>query len=115
MVLEKERRNREFVRAWKNLGLGNDALAERFSMTVGGVKSLKSRLRKKRPELYSQMIDRKAEGKSELPVREKKKVSFYMTPDLVIKLKIAAAAREVTASELAEKLLHRGMAEEGML
>lgn len=114
-MLEKEKRNREFVKAWKNLGMGNEALAERFDMSIGGVKSLKSRLRQKRPELYSQMIDRTAEGKSGIPVRVKKKVSFYMTPDLVIKLKMAAAAREVTASELAEKLLFQAMAEEGML
>jgi len=52
MVLEKKGRNRLFIKAWKEESLGNEALADRFNMTVGSVKSLKSRLRKRYPDLY---------------------------------------------------------------
>ena len=66
------------------------------------------------PELYSRMVDTKPE-RTEMPVTFKRKVSFYLDPDLVKELKIAAVDREVTASDLAEKFLRRAMIEAGIL
>jgi len=52
MVQEKEQRNREFIKAWKEEGLTDKDLRERFNLSEGGVKGLKARLRKKDSSLY---------------------------------------------------------------
>lgn len=114
---EKLGRNQEFVRAWKNLQLGNKELADRFRMTIGGVKSLKSRLRKKDPGLYdSEDLKLSRQVDKEINIRTpRRKISFYLEPKLVVKLKVTAAERQVTASELAGLALRRWMMEEGIL
>lgn len=49
MAFAKEERNREFLQSWQ-AGANNGALAERFGLTIGGVKALKARLRAKSRE-----------------------------------------------------------------
>lgn len=118
MVVEKKERNRVFVEAWKEEGLGNEALASRFGMTIGGVRSLKSRLRKKYPNLYSRMIVKstkqvdKSIG-SKARHRKKRKISFYLPPEMVRAIKVEAVKRDQSASELAEGWLRKALAEEG--
>lgn len=116
-MLEKQERNRQFVKAWKSLRLGNRELAGRFDMTIGGVKSLKSRLRKKDPDLYDRE-DLKLAGQADELIRTqspRRKISFYLEPTLVVKLKVTAAERRTTASELAGVALRRWMVDEGIL
>lgn len=116
-MLEKQKRNQEFVKAWKSLGLGNRELADRFGITIGGVKSLKSRLRKKDPDLYDRedlklgrQVDEAISTRT-----PRRKISFYLEPTLVVKLKVVAAERQTTASELAGVALRRWMFDEGFL
>jgi len=114
--MSKEERNREFVRLWKRLGLGNEELARKFNLSIGGVKSLKARLRKKNPVLYVRTSVRPSREADESNLEGvKKKISFYLPPKMVIKLKVAAAERQVTASELAEAAIRRWMMDEGIL
>ncbi|MFQ6065843.1 MAG: hypothetical protein ACE5K3_01015 [bacterium] len=114
--MSKEERNREFVRLWKRLGLGNEELAQKFDLSIGGVKSLKARLRKKNPGLYARTNVRPSReaGKSNLE-DGKRKISFYLPPKIVIKLKVVAAERQVSASELAEAVFRRWLIDEGLL
>ena len=51
MAKPKTERNRLFIEDWKR-GLKDRALAEKYNMTMGGVKALKGRLREKDPSLY---------------------------------------------------------------
>jgi len=53
MPQEKEQRNKEFIKAWKEERLSNKALGEKFNLSPGGVKGLKARLRAKDPNLYT--------------------------------------------------------------
>ena len=119
MVKEKEERNRDFIKAWKEEGLGNKDLATRFNMMIGGVRSLKSRLRKKYPNLYSRMSVKSTRevGKSissEARHRKSRKISFYLPPEMVRAIKVEAAKRDQSASELAEGWLRKALAEEGV-
>lgn len=52
MSFPKEERNKLFVGDWKGKGLTTEELGIKYSMTAGGVKALKQRLRKKDPSLY---------------------------------------------------------------
>ena len=46
MAKPKSGRNKLFLEDWQG-GLNNESLAERYNLSVGGVKALKSRLRQK--------------------------------------------------------------------
>ena len=52
MAKSKDNRNQEFIKAWKEEGLWDKELQERFGLSPGGVKGLKARLRKKGQLLY---------------------------------------------------------------
>ena len=52
MSFPKKERNRLFIGDWKGKGLTNEELGIKYSMTPGGVKALKQRLRVKDRSLY---------------------------------------------------------------
>ncbi|MQY69762.1 MAG: hypothetical protein GH145_02725 [Firmicutes bacterium] len=114
MALEKQERNKEFIRCWKTLGMGNKELAEKFGLSPGGVKGLKGRLRKKHQELYidEQEIKRQVDKSSNRQIEEKRKACYYLSVGLAQKIKIEAVKRNVSASELVEDSLSRVLSNE---
>jgi len=121
MALEKQERNKEFIRAWKKLGMGNKELAEKFDLSPGGVKGLKARLRKKYSELYvdGEEIKRQSDKGTSSQVdkatnrqiEKKRKACYYLSPGLAQKIKIAAVKRDTSASQLVEGWLSRALLE----
>lgn len=111
MALEKEERNKDFIRSWKKLGMGNAELGKKFNLSPGGVKGLKGRLRKKHSELYvdKQEIKRQVDKSTSRQVEKKRKVSYYFSPAMVQKIKIEAVKKDVSASELVESFLSRAL------
>lgn len=103
MSQEKEQRNKEFIRAWKEEGLSDRELGERFALSKFGVKSLKGRLRKKDPALYT---GQKPESKiTRKPDNQKRiKVTFQLPENLFIQVKIKAARERRGISELVKEI-----------
>lgn len=122
MALEKEDRNKEFIRAWKALGMGNKELGEKFGLSPGGVKGLKARLRKKHQELYvdeeeiKRQVDKatsaQVDKETNRQAKKKRKVSYYFNPALVQKIKIEAAKKDISASKLVEGWLSQVLLDE---
>lgn len=122
MALEKEERNKEFIRCWKALGMGNKELAEKFDLSPGGVKGLKSRLRKKHSELYvdgeeirrqsDKGISSQVDKAINRQVDKKRKACYYLSVGLAQKIKIEAVKRNISASELVEGCLSRVLSNE---
>lgn len=109
MSQEKEERNREFVKAWKEEGLSDKKLGERFTLSKFGVKSLKGRLRKKDPSLYQKpesKITVKPEKKiTRKPENQKRiKVTFQLPENLFIQVKIKAARERRGISEVVKEI-----------
>jgi hypothetical protein len=52
MAKPKTERNRLFIEDWQK-GLSDQSLAKKYGLSIGGVKGLKARLRKKDPSLYA--------------------------------------------------------------
>ncbi|MBA7496408.1 hypothetical protein ES702_07016 [subsurface metagenome] len=121
MAKPKENRNIEFIKAWKEEGLSNKELQEKFDLSPGGVKGLKARLRKRDPSLYTgrqEKIDRKAKKKqintSPSPQVAKvisqqinKRMTVYLKPELIKDIKHLATDRDSNISELVGKIIEQ--------
>lgn len=122
MAFAKEERNREFLQAWK-AGANNGALAERFGLTIGGVKALKARLRAKsreKTELTStSTVTPKAPGKVKPERKEEvtststqtatststKRMTFWLPESTIEGIKELAAKEKRTASAILRGIL----------
>lgn len=121
MAEPKEERNQQFIAAWKEEGLSNRELQEKFDLSQGGVKALQGRLRKKDPSLYTgrqEKIDRKAKKKqvntSPRPQVDKviskqinKRMTIYLKPELIRDVKHLATDRDSNISELVGKIIEQ--------
>lgn len=121
MAKPKEERNREFIAAWKKEGLSNEALQEKFDLSPGGVKALKSRLRKKDPSLYAEKrpgltrgAKKQQANKSPSPQVDKlirqqinKRMTIYLKPELIKDIKHLATDRDSNISELVGKIIEQ--------
>jgi len=123
MALAKEERNRLFIGDWKGKGLTTEELGIKYSMSPGGVKALKQRLRTKDPSLYekgptskpaTQQPGKVSPGiqKAREPViqqasklAEYKKVTYYLDPAMAKNVKRLALERDMDISELVREVL----------
>ncbi|NVM22982.1 MAG: hypothetical protein HWN68_14525 [Desulfobacterales bacterium] len=128
MALPKEQRNRDFIADWKGRHLSTEELAVKYSMTPGGVKALKQRLRAKDPSLYEKgpvSTDSKSATQQPGKVRpetkirqrrepviqqssklaEYKKVTYYLDPAMAKDIKRLALERDMDISELVREVL----------
>ena len=125
MAKPKESRNREFIAAWRDEGLSDKQLQERFGLSSGGIKALKSRLRKKDPSLYQKKpkplnkvekeIAKDSEGfiqfaskpaiQQTSKLAKYKKVTYYLDPKMVKIIKRLAVDRDMDISELVREAL----------
>lgn len=124
MPEEKVERNKAFAIAWKEEGLSNKQLEEKFNLSPGGVKGLKARLRKRDSSLYtkqrpeeSKVEEKVAENSGESikstskpaiqqanKLAEYKKVTYYLDPGMVKKIKILAAQQDKEISQLVREI-----------
>lgn len=113
-------RNEEFKNAWKKEGLSNKELGERFKLSIGGVKGLKQRLRAKDAFLYgkstkNKQVDKSISGhitKSTNPQVDispsqqiHKRITFYLKPETIKRLKLLAVERDSNISQLAREII----------
>lgn len=122
MAFAKEERNREFLQAWK-AGANNGALAERFGLTIGGVKALKARLKAKSREKIEQTstststVTPEAPGKvaperkgkltstSTQTSTSTKRMTFWLPESSIEEIKGLAAKEKRTASAILREIL----------
>jgi len=132
MAFAKEERNRLFIADWKGKGLSNEELGIKYSMTPGGVKALKQRLRQKDSRLYQSgptskpaiqqtneltpgeerttEPETREAGKSAIQQASKpaeyKKVTYYLDPTMAKTIKHLALDRDMDISELVREMLN---------
>jgi transposase len=119
---EKEKRNKEFIKAWKEEGLTDKELMKRFNLSKGGVKGLKARLRKKNSSLYvnkslSQQVDKSTSQQITKSTNQQvyKRATYYLTPEIVKKIKLLAVKRDVDTSNLMREILTEYLSQQGDL
>lgn len=112
MPQEKEERNKEFIAAWKEEGLSNEALGKKFNLSPGGVKGLKARLRKKNPNLYTgkqtskPAIQQVSKQEKKRPAKEVyDTATYYIDKETKKKIKILAAEQDREISEIVRQIL----------
>lgn len=111
MAKQKEERNKEFIKAWKEEGLTDKQLQEKFGLSPGGVKGLKARLRKKDPSLYQKsLIVNKTISpqvdKSTSPLVHKR-ATYYLNPETIKAIKQIALDRDLDTSALVREILNK--------
>ncbi len=104
MVEENKTRNKEFTIAWKEKKLSNKQLQEKFGLTPGGVKSFKTRLRKKDSSLYIKPPTSKPAIQQTNKLAEYKKATYYLGPGMVKKIKRLALDKDMDISELVREI-----------
>ena len=121
MSQEKEQRNKEFIKAWKEEGQSNRELQEKFDLSPGGVKGLKARLRKKDPSLYAAPQKKLTRGTKKQQVNQSpspqvdkviseqgnKRMTIYLKPELIRDIKHLATDRDSNISELVGKIIEQ--------
>lgn len=112
MAKAKTNRNQQFIRAWKEEGLSNEALGKKFNLSPGGVKGLKSRLRKKDSSLYTgkqtskPAIQQVSKQEKKRPAKEVyDTATYYINKETKKKIKILAAEQDKEISQLVRKIL----------
>mgnify|MGYP001207439127 CR=1 FL=1 len=127
MPKAKNERNLQFIKAWKEEGLTGWQLQERFSLSEGGMRALKARLRGKDHSLYKKVTaskDAKVTSTSTAtpdkvkPERKKeatstqtstststKRMTFWLPEAMIDKIKVLAAKEKRTASDILREIL----------
>lgn len=124
MAKPKEARNRQFVADWKGKGLSDEELRDKYSLSPGGLKALKARLRKKDPSLYvkspaskqrrekatspSRQVATETEPRRQLS-EEREKMAFWLPRTMKEKLKILAVKEKRTASDIVREILRKSL------
>jgi len=109
MPKEKVERNKQFEKAWREEGLSNKELGERFNLSIGGVKGLKQRIRVRNP-LYGKPHITKSPSQQvdKLPNQQiHKRITFYLKPETIKSLKLLAVEKDSNISELARKIIEK--------
>lgn len=102
---ENKERNKAFKRAWKEEGLSNRQLEDKFDLSPGGVKSFKTRLRKKDPSLYIKPPANKPAIQQTSKVAKYEKVSYYLAPGMAKEIKQLALNQDMDISELVREIV----------
>ena len=128
MALPKEQRNRDFIADWKGRRLSTEELAVKYSMSPGGVKALKQRLRAKDPSLYEKgpakekaevtstsTVTPEAPGKVATERKEQvtspstststRRMTFWLPAGMIREIKTRAKTEKRTASDILRELL----------
>lgn len=115
MAKPKQARNKLFTEDWKR-GLSEKELGQKYHLTIGGVKGLKSRLRKKDSSLYI------GKQKGEVKERSKKvtspststqtststkRMTFWLEEGMINLIKTKAVIEKKTASEIAREIFSK--------
>ena len=114
MAKEKRERNERFKVDWREKGFSNEELAEKYRMTVGGVKALKQRIRKKERE------EKEKKGKVVIKVKPSpstqtqmststmtsppKRMTFWLEEETINQIKRLSQERGITCSQIAREL-----------
>lgn len=115
MARPKEKRNRLFIEDWKR-GSSEKQLGQKYHLTIGGVKGLKSRLRKKDSSLYTgkqkgevKQSSKKVTSPSTTTqtATSTKRMTFWLFKDMIEKIKAKGAREGKTASEIARELFSK--------
>lgn len=108
MAYPKEERNRRFLEDWQVYNLDNEQLGQKYRLSIGGVKALKARLRKK--ERSSPATDQKiastSPSTSTNPHRDKR-MTFWLPEETINKIKARAGGQRQTASAFLRDLLKK--------
>lgn len=112
MAKPKEKRNEQFIKAWKEEGLSDKQLQDRFGLSEGGMRGLKARLRAKDPSLYSGKIKKKvrefsSEVTSTTAQTSTKRMTFWLFKDMIEKIKAKATKQGKTASQIAREIFSK--------
>jgi len=113
MAKPKEERNKQFIKAWKEEGLSDKELQERFNLSEGGVKGLKARLRKKDPSLYIKKKPKSLTKKESSKVTSTstqtststKRMTFWLEERMIERIKRIARNQKRTASDVLREIL----------
>lgn len=115
MAKAKNERNQQFIRAWKEEGLTDKQLQERFGLSEGGVKGLKARLRAKDDSLYNGKPKEKRESSSQVTSTSTttqssaststKRMTFWLPGQTIKDIKAKAKREGRTASDILRKIL----------
>ena len=105
MAKPKQKRNKRFIRAWREEGLSDKQLGQRFSLSLGGVKGLKQRLRAKDPSLYTNPLVSKPASQEAGKLAKYRKMTFYLDPGRVKTIKMQAVEEGKGLSELVREIL----------
>ena len=124
MAKPKEERNRLFLEDWQK-GFGNQSLAEKYKLSIGGVKALKQRLRVKDSSLYvekppeltrvEEEVGKASSGlikfaakikkpSSKVTSTSTKRMTFWLPGAMIQKIKSLARKQKRTASEIAREV-----------
>ena len=108
MAKAKEERNKQFITAWKEEGLSDKQLQDRFGLSEGGVKGLKARLRAKDSALYTGKVKKKIrESSSKVTSTSTKRMTFWLEEGMIEKIKAKATKEGRTASQIARKIFSK--------
>jgi len=112
MAKPKEARNRLFQENWQK-GMSNEALAQKFNLSTGGVKALKQRLREKHHSLYQKKVVGKPATQQASKVAEYEKVSYYLDPGMAKQIKQLALNQDMDISELIREIVREYVKKKG--
>lgn len=112
MAKAKEERNKQFITAWKEEGLSDKQLQDRFGLSEGGVKGLKARLRAKDSSLYTGQPKKKIrESSSQVTSTQTststKRMTFWLPGDMIERIKAKATRKGKTASQIAREVFSK--------
>jgi len=123
MAKPKQQRNKLFQEDWQR-GLSNEDLGKKYSLSLGGVKALKQRLRAKDSSLYAEKRPELSKVEKEVaqasgglvkfasPQVDKstsppihKRATYYLDPEIIRKIKLVALDRDLDTSALVREIL----------
>lgn len=110
MAKAKEERNKLFLEDWQK-GLSNESLAEKYSLSVGGVKALKQRLRVKqtgqvKPNPSSQVMSTSTQTSAPTST---KRMTFWLPRDTIKAIKTKTKRESRTASAILREILEKNL------
>lgn len=110
MAKPKEKRNEQFIRAWKEEGLTDKQLQERFGLSEGGMRGLKARLRKKDSSLYREQPKKKIrESSAQVTSRSRKRMTFWLPEEMINIIKTKAKEQGRTASNIVREIMRKSL------
>lgn len=108
MAKPKEKRNKLFLEDWQK-GFSNQSLAEKYKLSIGGVKALKGRIRAKQTGQVKPKEKKEPSLKVTSTSTSTKRMTFWLPEDVIKAIKKRAKKEGVTASEILRQLLGKNL------